>query len=650
MLKRGGKLLALSAIMVATSCDYLDVAPPVRATLPDAMKDKNAAISWLQSCYEPLAMQSPSSHTRYESSTDEFVLPQLWGYGSQLISWNQMSAGGSDINNNTDRAQNRWYDCYGYIGHLHLFLSQLDALQPLNVTEEDRVRFKAEAKFVKAYLHFLLLELYGPIPIMDKQLPRDTPASEFPGRSHFDYCVDYIVGLLDEAAKELPSTYALDDTYNRGNAVICKALKARLLLYAASPLWNGSFPYPNWRNTNYETPGYGKELVSTKYDPKKWERALTACKEALEFAEKEGGRKLMDVETAMKMAEDQGVPLPSVPGVSADTPEGKDFLQHVLLMRYITASDETMGNKEMIWSTPDHDSNYAVQLPRRCYLRSNGQWWNGWSGIAPTLYSIEHFYTKDGVLPDKDKNFTPKEEWLKSAEIPGRGDIINLNVDREPRFYATFSFDGDEYGSLIRNGQPLTVRLRDKDQQGYNPEQANRDLCQTGFLSKKIVPPNIKFTDGGDNVGKWYPFPVIRLAELYLDVAECYEELGDTPNALKYLNVIRNRAGVRSLTTADITSDMPLREWVHNERFIELWFEGQRYYDVRRWMTAPKYLGAEREGLNSYEGRLYNPTFEQFNQRVKINQPFTWDNRMYLMPVRQNELYSNPQLVQAPGY
>ena len=113
MLKRGGKLLALSAIMVATSCDYLDVAPPVRATLPDAMKDKNAAISWLQSCYEPLAMQSPSSHTRYESSTDEFVLPQLWGYGSQLISWNQMSAGGSDINNNTDRAQNRWYDCYG---------------------------------------------------------------------------------------------------------------------------------------------------------------------------------------------------------------------------------------------------------------------------------------------------------------------------------------------------------------------------------------------------------------------------------------------------------------------------------------------------------------------------------------------------------
>ena len=78
--------------------------------------------------------------------------------------------------------------------------------------------------------------------------------------------------------KFLPATQTTENL-SRADATICKSLKARVLLYAASPLWNGSLFYPNWRNTNYETPGYGMELVSNKYDPAKWERALTACKE-----------------------------------------------------------------------------------------------------------------------------------------------------------------------------------------------------------------------------------------------------------------------------------------------------------------------------------------------------------------------------------
>jgi ATP-binding cassette subfamily F protein 3 len=102
----------------------------------------------------------------------------------------------------------------------------------------------------------------------------DTPTSEYNGRFHFDYCVDWIANQLDEAAKVLPANRTVTNEWGRATSTIAKAVKARLLLYAASPLWNGSFPYPNWQNENFETPGYGKALVSNTYDKSKWERAL----------------------------------------------------------------------------------------------------------------------------------------------------------------------------------------------------------------------------------------------------------------------------------------------------------------------------------------------------------------------------------------
>lgn len=116
------------------------------------------------------------------------------------------------------------------------------------------------------------------------------------------------------------------------------------------------------------------------------------------------------------------------------------------------------------------------------------------------------------------------------------------------------------------------------------------------------------------------------------------------------MNPIRKRAGVRELTESDVTSDMSMMDWVRNERFIELWGEGHRFYDVRRWMIAPQVLRANvREGLN-VQGAGMNPSFSALNQRTVINQQFQWSNRMYLWPIKSNEIYNNPQLVQAPEY
>lgn len=90
-------------------------------------------------------------------------------------------------------------------------------------------------------------------------------------------------------------------------------------------------------------------------------------------------------------------------------------------------------------------------------------------------------------------------------------------------------------------------------------------------------------------------------------------------------------------------------DWIRNERFVELWGEGLRYYDARRWMIAPEVFAAGvRKGLNMEQ--VEEPTFEELNQPVIVNQDYKWENRMYLAPIFANETYKNPQMVQAPEY
>lgn len=634
------KVMILPLSLLA-SCDYLDVVPPEQVTSKDTMKDRESALGFLYSCYISVVSTLPYAYNTWEASTDEYTNSLMWEERGQRLAWNLLTASG----NNTG---GHWSECYNFIGHSNLFLRILDGATPRGATEEDMTRWRAEIKFLKAYYHFRLLEEFGPIPIMDEYPSQNIRPEEMPGRSHYDYVVSYITRLCDEAAEVLKPYYG-DEEWGRVTSTACKALKARALLYAASELWNGGFPHRNWKNVNYETPGYGKELVSTTYSQKKWEDALVACQDALKFALDEGDRALMQIEDARIMANRLNVPLPYVPGVDPDTPDGKEFLERVLLMRFSQHSYETDGNKEYVFATYDGDANWQSAFPTRIIKNVNtDDWIHGWGGMAPTLYTVEHFYTKNGKLPEYDEEFCPKEDWLKSANIQDRPEIINLNVNREPRFYACISFDGDDYSSMIVNGEPLRLNLRSSQMQGYDPDTYNRDWGTTGYLTKKFCQPNFRFDKSGNSNNIAHPFAIFRLPELYLNLAECYAALGDVDGVIESIRPLRERAGVPSLKAKDITEDMTLMDWVRNERFIELWGEGNRYYDVRRWMIAPQQLKAgAREGLNAL---VKDPSFDEFNKRVVIDQPFQWDTRMYMLPIGTGEIYTDPQLVQAPGY
>lgn len=637
----------LSGLCVA--CDYLDVVPPEQPTATDTMKDRGDAIGFINSCYIAVESTSPMGYLTYEWANDESVISKFWQDKCQKAAWNLYSE--------TDAA-GYWGDCYNYLGQCHMFLKLLNQSNPTGATEEDKTRWRAEIEFLKAYYHFRLLEMYGPIPIMDDRMPQSTLPGEFPGRSHFDYVVDYICNqkLSDETINVLPDVGKADD-WGRATKSAALALKGRLLLYAASPLWNGKFPYPDWKNTNYETPGYGYELVSHQEDKSKWDRALQANLRALEVAESTGERKLVDMDNLPSNIRD--VPIPYIAGVDTSTVEGKEFAKRVLMLRSVTSSNEDDGNKEMIWGVIPQGDNSRwtfAQCPPRiiCYNQADNSWADGWGAINPTLYSIEHFYTKDGLLPDNDLSFPQVDARFEKAGIllTGHENVIKLNVNREPRFYATFSFDGDDYSPLMRDGKPLTINMMSSKAQGYGWDQNGHNYIEGGYLTKKYISPKVQYSavTGQGNNENWAK-PLFRLAELYLNVAECYAAKGEVGNALKYLNRIRERAGVKKLSEQDVAaSRMTITDWVRSERFIELWGEGHRYYDVRRWLLAPKQLKAgAREGLNLL-GAGKDPSFEEFNKRTVINQPFQWDNRMYLWPIAWTEVANDPQLLQSPGY
>lgn len=630
-------ILMLSAGLMTTSCEFLDIVPPEQADLEDATANSDATEGFLYSCYANI--KSPINYVLPEASADEFALPRIWGGQTFDFAYDMITPATS---------LQVWNNNYKYIGQIHLFLENLPKAQ--GVTEQQKSEWTAEAYFLLAYYHFQNLRMYGPCPITETRIPQDTPPSEYGGRVHYDAVTDWIVDILDERVikdYKLPTERDVNTRGRATHAVAC-ALKARVLLYAASPLWNGGFPVKDWKNvvpTSYKGVDYGYELVSKTYDPQKWERARVAYEEALQEAYAAGHKLYGTTAEDLEFYSTKNIPLENIyiPGDASD-----DFKKRVLMLRHLVTTRYNEGNTEYIWGVSD-DADwvpYNCMMPYKVLQRNSGDWIQGYNSYSPYLNAIERFYTEDGKFLD-----TNRTDLLQRANVDeNRPDIINLCVGREPRFYAWMAYDQGDWGTMVANGKPTRMEFKRSDLQGYNPTDHYRDHNITGFLAQKFVRPDRKWDKSGNVNNEKYQRPLIRMAELYLSLAECYAAQDNTTKALENLNMVHERAGLPAITEADIqASGHTLMEWIQNERYIELYGEGHRFYDVRRWMIAPQVLAeGVREGLNAET--ITNPTFEQFNTRIKVDQPYRWTNRMYIAPILQSEIGKNTNLVQAPGY
>lgn len=262
----------LGAITLMTACDFLDVVPDDAPTIEDAFKNRAAAEKALFTCYSFLPdPTNPYDYPAYFTSHDEFEIGSMhWivGTAAYAIANGQQNA--------NSPKQNYWPTMYRAIRYCNIFLEGIGT--PRDIPEYERKRWIAEVKFLKAYYHYWLVSLYGPVAIVDRNLDISTPTEEtMVYREPVDECIDYIVNLLEEAAPDLPTTppNPIQDD-GRITQSVALGIRAKALVLAASPLFNGNSDYANW------TDNRGRQLVSPTFSREKWERAAEALKEAID--------------------------------------------------------------------------------------------------------------------------------------------------------------------------------------------------------------------------------------------------------------------------------------------------------------------------------------------------------------------------------
>ncbi|MDE7126461.1 MAG: RagB/SusD family nutrient uptake outer membrane protein [Bacteroidales bacterium] len=505
---------------------------------------------------------------------------------------------------------------YQAIRHINIFLENLDKC--LEMGELERRTKRAEARFMRAYYHYLLLRLYGPVPISESSRDSDEIASSQPRRP-FPECVEWISNEIDWACENgMPASR--NESLEMGLPTIgaARAIQSRMFLMAASPLYNGNTTYSSWTNRD------GTMLIPQTYDIELWKKAADAAKDVIDNY-----------------------------GYSLKKP-AKDatFDEIVDNLRTVTTTWGADNNPEMIWGHPNCLQWYAMcALPAR---------WYGWNGrYSLPIGMINDFFMADGsIAPDVESWFEEKEFSTEA----GNGTIENtfkMFCDREPRFYANIHFPNQRVSYAYPNEHDS---YQDADGYGivdfwYSGLSGNGstpgDKNTSGFSVRKGIPLDYCSNKEKSTATRmlYVPFPIIRLGEIYLNYAEALNEYYGTSGqkeALFYLNEIRTRAGIPAYEGSYSQEEM--REMIMHERKIELSYECQRFFDARRWFIAhgPEGVFNHNElGLDMSKGN--GPTDKEFFTLTQVAIK-RFQIKHYFMPIKSSEIELNRELVQAPFY
>ena len=624
--------LFIISITLNTSCaDYLDIVPDDVATLDNAFTNRASAEKFLFTCYSYLPVVGHPWVNPAMVGGDE-----LW-WNIDQTSFNSMNASQIALGyqNSNDPYLNFWdgrnngTQMFIAIRDCNIFLENIH--KPVDLENYERERWIAEVTFLKAYYHFYLMRLYGPIPIIRENLPVSASVDEVRVyRDPVDDVVDYIVELIDGVKDDLPDQ--IESTITDAGRItrpIALATKAEVLAWAASPLFNGNPDYLNFKDKR------GVQLISTEKDIKKWERAVEAIKYAVEECEA-AGHGFYEYIPPRQMSEET---------------ELKFKLRGAVTEKF---------NKEIVWPSTGDES--VLQLYAMPHLEL-GNLGNKGSELGATLKIAEQFYTKNGIPIDEDPEWNYQERYgtqvadgkhmfyIKTGET-----TANLNFDREPRFYATLGFDRGIFEGAGKTSEIdfYYLQARKSEIGGF---RGSGEHIPTGYFLKKLV--NAETVTGTATTttysAKRYSFPIIRMSGLYLLYAEALNEVKSVPDedVYKWIDKVRNRAGLKGVVESWSKSTNPnkpktqegMREIIHQERLIELALEGQRFYDLRRWKKALEYFNEPVQGWD-YRGETvdtYYTVTTYMNTRV-----FTMKD--YLWPLKVSTLINNSNLVQNPGW
>ncbi len=573
-------------VLVACNHDFLNTDPATEFSEQALWSDQALVETFINNLYdrldEPLTdgrmkcMLVDEAHYRGNQASTDF--------NNGLITQDRLPAWGSVSYLYT------WNDMYKSIRYCNMFFENVDNI-PFSENIVDgknlRDRMTGEVHFLRAFFYFNLSKIYGGVPIIKGVFSLD---DEFKtARNSYEETVNFILEELNQAIELLPSQHS---GVNRGRITkgAAMALKSRVTLYAASDLYNSTI-FPEYSN---------QELIRYTNDNRqqRWRAAKDAAKAVI------------------------------------------DLEQYSLYKPQPSSATEAAENYFNLFVAKDTEEDifvkyFTVTVRQRWGLYTSPNGYHGWGANAPVGNLVDDYEMADGSLFD----------WNNPEHA------ANPYSNRDPRFHGTILHNGAKWRVRPDDAKGLDPenRIQTGRKEVWNPATNEIELhygvdtrnstiedwngSQTGYYTKKYLDPNID----AQYVRQAVTWRFIRYTEILLNYAEACIELEEEDEALKYINLVRTRAGMPAINE----SGMALKERYRNERRVELAFEDHRFFDVRRWAIGEEAYQPVLSAnivykLNDDKTTSSVPTISHvvFEQRK-------WDNKMYFFPIMRDEMNKN---------
>lgn len=418
---------------------------------------------------------------------------------------------------------------YG-IRKAYIYLENVDRV-PDMTDDEKRIR-KAEAKVVIANHYIQMIRFYGAVPWIDRAYNADE-IFEFP-RLTLEETVDKVTKMLDEAATDLP-WYTTNEEYGHMTAAAAKALKFRLLLFVASPLFNDIEPYYPGQAADERLTWYGD------YQQSRWQAALDAGKDFMRLNRENSDYYRME---------------------NTGNPQD-DYVSGYFVK----------GNREVVMASFRWGIYSKGIKPFRMYEDGYG---------APRGNYADMFQWKDGTDFDWDNPEHRAHPFFDASGKP----------TRDVRLYETLLVNGDKWQGrnaevYIGGREGPGGSIRQKTQYGYG---LRKFICdkQNEMHNKPYSCPLIRM-----------PEIYLSMAEVMnkLGLAEQVDEFGY--DAYGYLNLVHTRAGLPEVTADEASQGDELWDYLMDERAREFGQEEIRYFDMVRYKKGAEWASRPMELLET---------------------------------------------------
>jgi len=602
-----------------TSCDtdFLNTKPLTEITSDAIWQDAGLAEAYMFDIY--FCFQDAGfAETMQSSVTDESLF--IHNYGQKMS--NEAAYNETDLGwfSEDHTSGHQWGRLYRNIRGCNDFILNVDQAE---FDESKKQQLKGEAYFLRAYFLHRLTRGYGGVPII-LDLYTLTQEDYTAPRNSYTECIDQIISDIDQAAQLLEGFTYSNTPKGRATVEACLALKARVLTDAASDLHD-------------EATATAKSSLLASYPQKELLFYTNGSREDRWKAARDAAKALITNSYGHSLAEFSGTT------VEERASEFQNF--------FLTDNSETIFARYFI-DTKDESGCWPAKFNGPCGYHL-------WGGNVPIEELVDDYEMADGSA----------FSWNNTAHeaAPFK--------NREARFYASVMYDGmqwrnrpgdyavyDPYGQIQTGAYQTDPAQTNVDAywQGMDSRSGKGEKWNgtyTGYYLKKFIDPSL---DGQTEKAE-VPWVFIRYTEIIFDYIEACIELGELPEAKTWLNKIRQRAMLPDITTGDQDE---LMEAYRHERRIEMAFEEQRYWDVRRWMIAPNVPGiigmhgihieatlkpgAGRQDVYKYDENLYDYHYSRTD--LSAQEARQWKDKCYFLPIHRDEINRNNLLVQNPGY